>query len=61
MDIEVKGEVIHLQVKSLGEQIDAYLKNLFTKFVSTINQPYHEFKKDFYPELLANIHTYLDR
>jgi hypothetical protein len=60
MDIEVEGNIKHLQVTPLGDQMDAFLKILFTRFFTNFIKPYHEFIKECYPDLLSNIHSYLD-
>lgn len=60
MEIEVNGNVIKLDVTSLGEPMDSFLQILFTKFLSSFSKPYTEFMKESYDDLRANIISYFD-
>jgi hypothetical protein len=60
MEIELTGKVIKLNVTSLGQPMDSYLKKLFTKFLSNFGEPYPELMKDSCDELREITHSYFD-
>jgi hypothetical protein len=60
MEIEIAGDRIVLKVVPLGEPMDSFLKNFYTKFFYELKKSYHDFIRDWYKELEVNIHTYFD-
>ncbi len=60
MEIEVADTILTLQVFSLGDPIDSYLKCLFTEFFNEPIRPYPDFIRDRYKDLESNIHSYFD-
>lgn len=60
MEIQVSGKVIRVDVTSLGEPMDSYLEAFFTKFFSTLSEPYPNFSKASYNELRKKIFSYFD-
>ncbi len=60
MEIEVADNRIVLQVVPLGDPMDSFLKDFFTKFFNEFLRPYPDFIGAYYKELEANIHSYFD-
>lgn len=61
MKVEVPDTILTLQVVPLGDPIDSFLKNLFTKFFNELSRPYSDFIGDCYKDLEATIQSYFDR
>lgn len=61
MAIQNDGTPITIQLKSLGDKIDNYLKELFTLFLQNFNQPFEEVFHQCYQDLKSNLFEYFDR
>lgn len=60
MEIEVANNRIILEVIPLGDYMDSFLKNFFTKFFNELSRQYTDFISFWYKELEEKIHTYFD-
>jgi hypothetical protein len=60
MEIEVNGSKIQIIVRSLGDEMDTFLKKLFTLFFNEPSKPYNDFKEECFSDLEANIYLYFD-
>ncbi len=60
MEIEVGNTKLPLPVTPLGDPIDSFMRELFTKFFNELDKEYPDFIRDCYKDLEANIHSYFD-